>query len=119
MLLLAGLRLPQPTGIQRAAILLATTPPPLDPCCAGGAVLFEDFERECFGDEDGCDAWYYGEDPTEPRTTTTNDAKRMETLREEGRRAIAERRQRAAAAGSYEASKAAREKRASEQGPCL
>ena len=28
-------------------------------------VEFVDFERECFGaGEEGCDAWFYGEDPT-------------------------------------------------------
>ena len=24
---------------------------------------FQDYERECFGDEDGCDLYYYGETP--------------------------------------------------------
>ena len=34
---------------------------------------FEDFERECFGDEDGCDAWYYGEDPDEEEKVLSAD----------------------------------------------
>ena len=25
--------------------------------------VFQDYERECFGDEDGCDLYYYGETP--------------------------------------------------------
>uniref|UniRef100_A0A7S0L962 Uncharacterized protein n=1 Tax=Coccolithus braarudii TaxID=221442 RepID=A0A7S0L962_9EUKA len=38
---------------------------------AVAAPEFDSYERECFGNaEEGCDAWYYGEDPNSTRSTT-------------------------------------------------
>ena len=42
--------------VVRAAIVLTEVPTEAED-------EFDDFERECFGDEEGCDAWFYGEDP--------------------------------------------------------
>lgn len=57
---------------------------------------FNDYERECFGDEDGCDAWFYGEDPDaeddDTELTPDQAAARIARLQktiEEGKRAQA------------------------------
>ena len=52
---------------------------------------FDDFERECFGDEDGCDVDQWG-GPPEWREFTEASKSRMETSLDEGRAAIEERR---------------------------
>ena len=66
-----------------------------------GARPFDDFERECFGDEDGCDAWFYGEDPTEEKRLSVHDSperdERLLESREAGQRIVDLRRQREAA----------------------
>ena len=46
---------------------------------------FECFERECFGDEDGCDLWYYGESPCDV------EARRNRCLSSEEQAALDER----------------------------
>ena len=61
---------------------------------------FDDFERECFGDDDGCDAWFYGEDPTEEKRLSVHDSperdERLLESREAGQRIVDLRRQREA-----------------------
>ena len=53
---------------------------------------FDDFERECFGDQDGCDVWFYGGPPKLPDVVDSpEDVARKAALREEGRRVAAER----------------------------
>ncbi len=53
---------------------------------------FDDCERECFGDEDGCDLWYYGVDPTEPTMAERQkDPAKAEALRAAGDAVVARR----------------------------
>lgn len=56
------------------------------------ATVFQDFERECFGDaEAGCDAWWYGEDPTEEKVYEPADEAHLAALRAEGEAVLARR----------------------------
>ena len=63
-------------------------------------------QRECFGNEDGCDLWYYGEDPNEEKLEETTEeiaasedryAKNLEA----GRKAVEERAARQAQIEAY------------------
>ena len=65
---------------------------------------FQDYERECFGvdPEEGCDAWFYGEDPDEEKQEPTAEeaaaaAARGEALKVEMAKQLAERQARQAA----------------------
>ena len=64
---------------------------------APAAPEFNDFERECFGDEDGCDAWFYGECPDGEECELPTDEEaaalqaRVKSNFEAGRRVTAER----------------------------
>ncbi len=65
------------------------------------SVEFDDFERECFGDEDGCDLAYYGEteEDIERRLEEKErpaDSVPMEDILEAGRASVARRQQIAA-----------------------
>lgn len=56
------------------------------------AAVFQDFERECFGNADaGCDAWWYGEDPTEEKEYEPPDEAHLAALRAEGEALLARR----------------------------
>ena len=65
---------------------------------------FNDFERECFGNEVSCDAWYYGESPLERKQERIESAEeksarlaRIDELMAMGRRVATERASKAAA----------------------
>ena len=53
-------------------------------------------ERECFGAEadDGCDAWYYGEDPDDDTVAPVPSPEQQASLKSEGQAAFAARRAR-------------------------
>ena len=59
-----------------------------------GNGVFQDFERECFGNEDGCDYWFYGGPspfgPGELEQTPEHIA-HINQIRAEGRAAVAAR----------------------------
>ena len=88
------------TGMHaRGARIFCCAPP--EGCCEPDGKSFDDFERECFGDEDGCDAWYYGEDPDaeiEERTAEEDAALALRVRKslEEGKQVTALRQERAA-----------------------
>ena len=57
------------------------------------SVVFQDFERECFGNvvDAGCDAWWYGEDPTKQKVYEPPDEAHLAVLRDEGEALLARR----------------------------
>lgn len=60
-----------PTHLFRANAWTATTLAPRmleDP-------EFNDFERECFGDGEECEVWYFGETPKDVEKRLTQDAR--------------------------------------------
>ena len=83
------------TPIRTSAPLLRIEPP--DECCIDPDTPppnadFDCCERECFGDEDGCDAWYYGEDPNEEKVIVgAADPGHVNDLREAGKAVTADR----------------------------
>ena len=61
--LLAAAWLPRPSLLSRRDNAMLATPDGwLMSAPDDSAPEFDDFERECFGDDDGCDAWFYGEE---------------------------------------------------------
>ena len=66
-------------------------------CSVDDAGDFNCFERECFGDEDGCDAWYYGEDPEDAKQVIGHaNMSHVRALQEEGTAVAADRAAKAA-----------------------
>lgn len=73
---------------------------------------FDDFERECFGDEDGCDAWFYGEDPEKQEPgfgSAALDEAAYEKKLAEGEKAVEARLARKAAYEAFMSNKRSRE----------
>mmetsp|Transcript_30575 Transcript_30575/g.71103 ORF Transcript_30575/g.71103 Transcript_30575/m.71103 type:complete len:127 (-) Transcript_30575:258-638(-) len=79
----------------RARLRLVTAAPSPEPEKEDGGV-FEDFERECFGDEDGCDAWFYGENPEEEARSESIAPERVAALQADGQASREQRRMREA-----------------------
>ena len=59
----APVRLPATRARIFMPIIMSEVADVNDECIVDAEDEFECFERECFGDEDGCDLWYYGETP--------------------------------------------------------
>jgi len=59
---------------------------------------FDDFERECFGDQDGCDMWFYGGAPQwDEVNNTPENLARKAALMEDGKEHAFARQQKAKA----------------------
>ena len=100
-LVVAALLSPSPLHAGPARVVRRATIAHAAGAADGNEDTFQDFERECFGDEDGCDAWFYGEDPNEEDVARTEEEEaalheRVRNNFEAGRKVMAERAERAA-----------------------